>query len=207
MPIVADLPPMTQQYKPYSKAVNEQISLFDPFQNITMGSNEYLQVILLNSLLINNSFKKDLTIVRRVYDVTFISNWDHTNQENSLSTSEVNSMSLLIGSYKKEIFRLKKKVSKSFDPSGVIFSQVSKKLYKLPFQNCAIEINSDESMKFTLSFANDKLLMITTYNKPEKLGIAKDQIMYSFFINRKLIASDVADLEVFTKNFKRYISI
>jgi len=206
MPIVADLPPMTQQYKPYAKAAIEQITVFDSFHNLTMRNNEYSQAILLQPLLIQNTYKKYQTIEKRVNDVTLINNWDITNQENSLSPSEVNSMSLLNGSYKKEILRTKK-MSDSFEQSRRTFSQVSRKLYKLPFQNCAVEINSDESMKFTLSFANDKLLMITRYNNPEKIGIDKNQIMYSFFINRKLIASDVANLEVFTKNFKGYISI
>jgi hypothetical protein len=204
MPIVAELPPMTQQYKPYAKAAIEHVSVFDSFHNVTMRNNEYMQFIILHPLLIQNALKKEPAIEKRVNDATFISNWDITNQENSLSPSEVNSMSLLNGSYKKEILRLKNKVSES---SGHIFSQVSRKLYKLPFQNCAVEINSDESMKFTLSFANDRLLMVTKYNKPEEMNIGKDQIMYSFFINRKLIASDVANLEVFTKNFKGYISI
>lgn len=206
MPIVADLPPMTQQYKPYAKAAIEQVTVMDSFHNLTMRNNEYSQAIFLQPLLIQNTYKKNQTIEKRVNDVTLINNWDITNQENSLSPSEVNSMSLLNGSYKKEILRTKK-MSDAFEQSRRTFSQVSRKLYKLPFQNCAVEINSDESMKFTLSFANDKLLMITSYNNPEKIGIDKSQIMYSFFINRKLIASDVANLEVFTKNFKGYISI
>ena len=116
-------------------------------------------------------------------------------------------MSLLIGSYKKEVNRVKNKNNKAIEISEHIFSYVSKRLYKLPFQNCAVEISSDESMKFTLSFSNDRLLMITKSNNFEDLGIAKDQVIYSFFINRKLIASDVANLEIFTKNFKGYISL
>jgi hypothetical protein len=99
MPVLADLPPMTQQYKPYAKAAIEQIAVFDSFNNMTMRNNEYLEVIMRNPLLIQNTIKRDAKIVRRFNEVTFISNWDFTNQENNLSPSEVNSMSLLNGSY------------------------------------------------------------------------------------------------------------
>src|SRR5690606_4099461 len=109
--------------------------------------------------------------------------------------------------YKREVKRLKSKNPKAIEISEHIFSFVSKKLYKLPFEKCAVEINSDESMKFTLSFSNDKLLMITKRNNFEDFGISKDQAIYSFFINRKLISSDVANLETFTENFKGYISL
>ena len=32
-------------------------------------------------------------------------------------------------------------------------------------------------------------------------------IIYSYFINRQLIASDVADISLFTKKFKEYLSL
>jgi len=207
MPIVADLPPMTQQYKPFTKAAIEHVSGLGPFRNLTMRNNEYMEVVLLSSLAFQNTVRKASAIDKGMHDMTFLGNLNIANQENKLSSAEVNSMSMLIGSYKKEISRLKSKVPTQIEATGHIFSHVSRKLYKLPFQNCAVEVNSSDTMKFTLSFANDKLLMLTKHINPEKIGLAKDQIMYSFFINRKLIASDVANLEVFTKNFKGYISI
>jgi len=207
MPVVADLPPMTQSYKPFTKAAIEYVSPLDSFRNLTMRNSEYMEVIMLSLSAIQNTKKKESSIEKKMSDMTFLGNWNITNQENKLSSVEVNSMSMLIGSYKKEINRLKGKVPTQIEATGHIFSHVSRKLYKLPFQNCAVEVNSSDTMKFTLSFANEKLLMLTKHINPEKIGLAKDQIMYSFFINRKLIASDVANLEVFTKNFKGYISI
>ena len=205
MPVVADLPPMTQQYKPFTKAAIEHVS--DSFRNLTMRNNEYMEVVMLSSLAPQNTLKKASAIEKGMHDMTFLGNWNIANRENELSPAEVNSMSMLIGSYKKEISRLKSKVPTQIEATGHIFSHVSRKLYKLPFQNCAVEVNSSDTMKFTLSFASDKLLMLTKHINPQKIGLTKDQIMYSFFINSKLIASDVANLEVFTKNFKGYISI
>lgn len=206
MLVVPDLP-MTQQYKPFAKAAIEHVSIFDSFQNLTMRNNEYMDVIMSNTLALQNTLRKPSPIERKINEMTFLGNWDITNQENKLSSLEVNSMSMLISSYKKEIQRVKDRFSSLLESSGHIFSHVSRKLYKLPFQNCAVEVSSDETMKFTLSFANDRLLMLTKHINPEKIGLSKDQIMYSFFINRKLIASDVTNLEVFTKNFKGYVSI
>lgn len=205
MPTVA-VPPMTQQYKPFAKTAIDPISVLDPFHNLTMRNNEYTEVMS-NTPALRNTLKKSPPIEKKNSEITFLGNWDVANQENKLSSIEVNSMSMLIGSYKKEIRRIKDRVPTLLESSAHVFSHVSRKLYKLPFQNCAVEINSDETIKFTLSFANDRLLMLTKHINADKVGLTKDQVMYSFFINRKLIASDVTNLEVFAKNFEGYVSI
>lgn len=207
MPIVADLPQITQQYKPYAQPAIELVSEIIPSHKLTMRNNEYLGVIELNPHIFKTQKKKTETIQKSVNNLTFFGNLDIDNDENLLPLTEVTCMSLLRDSYKKEVNRLKNKNQKAIEVSEHIFSSVSKRLYKLPFEKCAVEINSDESMKFTLSFSNDKLLMITKSNNFEDLGMTRDQVIYSFFINRKLIASDVTNLETFTKNFKGYISL
>lgn len=207
MLIVADLPPITQQYLPKEKFAIEQVSENSSFHILTMGNSEYFDIPDLNPYRFHANLKKAQIIEKRISDMTFFGNLDIENYENTLTPSEVNSIGLLRGSYKREVNRLKNKANASIEFSDFIFSYVSKRLYRLPFQNSAVEINSDESMKFTLTFPNERLLMITKGNDYENLGIAKDQVIYSFFINRKLIASDVANLEVFIKNFKAYLSL
>lgn len=207
IPVIADIPPITKQYKPFTKEAIEHVFVSDAFQSHTMRLNDYLTFTHLYPIGTFRPSKIIPSIEKRFNEITFLGIWDITNQENRLSPSEVNSMSMLNGSYKKEIIRIRNKFPELLESSAHIFSQVSRKLYKLHFLNCAVEINSNQSMKFTLSFDNDRLLMITKYSDSETMDIAKGQIIYSFFINRKLIASDVANLEVFTKNFKGYISL
>jgi hypothetical protein len=207
MPIVAELPPITQEYKNYAHPDVEISSDMTSSHKLKMRSNEYLEFFDLNQQLFKTYLKKIQVIEKKANDLTFFGSLDVKNEDNTLTSSEVNSISLLIGSYKREVNRLKNKNQKVIEISEHIFYSVNRKLYKLPFEKCAVEINSDESMKFTLSFSNDRILMITKSNNFEILGISRDQVVYSFFINRKLISSDVTNLETFTKNFKGYISI
>ncbi|WP_209332330.1 hypothetical protein [Lunatimonas salinarum] len=172
-----------------------------------MRKNEYWDIPAFNPYFSNPNLKKPPVIEEKINNITLLGNSYLGNNENALTDSEINSMSLLFGSYKREINRLRSKnypLSKDIES---MFSSVSKRLYKLPFEKCAVEINSDDSMKFTLSFSNDKLLMISKSSNFEDLGMSKDQVIYSFFINRKLISSDVTNLETFTKNFKGYLSL
>lgn len=207
MAIVADLPPITQQNNPYARHAIEIVTQLDSPYKLTMRKNEYMEVPVSNPYFFNPNLKKARVIEERINNTTLLGNSDLRYNENVLSDSEINSMSLLFGSYKREVSRLKNKNYSISKISENIFSSVSRRLYKLPFEKCAVEISSDESMKFTLSFSNDRLLMITKSNNFEDMGMARDQVIYSFFINRKLIASDVTNLETFTKNFKGYISL
>lgn len=205
--IVADLPPITQQNNPYARHAVEIVTEIDSPYKLTMRKNEFKDISAFNPYFSNPNLKKARVIEEKINNITLSGNSYFGNNENALTDFEINSMSLLLGSYKREISRLK---SKNYPLSKVIeniFSAVSKKLYKLPFEKCAVEVNSDDSMKFTLSFSNDRLLMITKRSDFEDLGMSRDQVIYSFFINRKLISSDVTNLETFTKNFKGYISL
>jgi hypothetical protein len=53
-----------------------------------------------------------------------------------------------------------------------------------------------EKSKITLLFNENKILM---------LNDLYDKFMYSFFINKNLIAADIADENEFITNFKKYL--
>ena len=53
-----------------------------------------------------------------------------------------------------------------------------------------------EKHKITLLFADNKILM---------LNDLEDKFMYSFFINKNLIASDIIDENEFIENLKNYL--
>lgn len=212
MTIVADQSTLTQQYRPYLKPANDQASghstsTYILGDNFTIRNSEYVEIISSNPQLPQKETKNVQLIEIEVNEITFLGSLNTESYDNLLTASEVSSMSMLRASYKKEVKRLKGKSQNLIESSNHIFSLLSNHLFKLPFDNCSVEINSDESMKFTLSFTNNKLLMITKSNDFEELRDLKDQIIYSFFINRKLIASDVTTIGKFVKGFKEYISI
>jgi len=202
MPLVADIP-ITQQYKGHIKSNIELVLLTQQIKNVE--DLDFDRGFI--SFSYYDSLKKLNPIKKKVNEMTFLGSWDESEDEDKLTSKDVKSMSLLIGSYKKEVQRIKDNNHMVLDSVVKTFSYVSRKLYKLPIQNCAVEINSNETMKFTLLFSNDRLVMLTKKINIDGDVTSKDQIMYSFFINRKLIASDVTNLKVFTKNFKEYVSI
>jgi hypothetical protein len=53
-----------------------------------------------------------------------------------------------------------------------------------------------EKSKITLLFNENKILMLNDLD---------DKFMYSFFIDKNLIASDIADENEFITNFKKYL--
>lgn len=118
------------------------------------------------------------------------------------------SFELLTSSYKKELKKIKRKDS-SCDESNIyrMFSNMRDHLFRLPIVNCAIEINSNNFIKIFLSFSNDKLLMLTKqYIADDEQNDNTEDIIYSYFIDRKLIASDVTNFKEFIEKFKEYIA-
>lgn len=55
-----------------------------------------------------------------------------------------------------------------------------------------------EKNKITLLFSENKILIINDLD---------DKFMYSFFIDKNLIASDIVDESEFITNFKKYLDL
>jgi len=86
------------------------------------------------------------------------------------------------------------------------FLSMFKTIGALPMEECGVEYISRGALKFTIKFSNDRVLMLTRYFVLEEDENPKD-IIYSFFINKTLIASDINDFENFIENFKGYFSV
>lgn len=80
-------------------------------------------------------------------------------------------------------------------------------LSQLKFSDIILEFLSNGSVQFTLSFKGKRLLMIDQFLEPESKGLENNQIIFSFFINRKLIASNVVEASDFVKKFQEYITL
>jgi hypothetical protein len=94
-------------------------------------------------------------------------------------------------------FKLEKDiVQESFDKAASIISE-------LPFNYASVEFTTNKAIKFSLSFEEGKLLMITKFIEAEM----NEPILYSLFVNRKLIASNVSEISSFTAGFKEFLSM
>lgn len=79
-----------------------------------------------------------------------------------------------------------------------------KYLVKLEFEDGAIEFLKDDGVKFTLVFPDERTLMI---NKTliEKDDLKENEIVFSYFIKRKFIASYPVDTEYFVSTFNDFL--
>jgi len=56
-----------------------------------------------------------------------------------------------------------------------------------------------------LLFPDNKVLMITKSLKPEDFDFKNDDIIFSLFVNKNLIATDVSEISYFISGFKKYL--
>ncbi len=82
------------------------------------------------------------------------------------------------------------------------FLMLSDNISELNFNDIHLEITNSDIIKFTAVFDINKILILS-----KDVSDVDTDIIYSYFINRQLIASDVADISLFTKKFKEYLSL
>ena len=80
------------------------------------------------------------------------------------------------------------------------FLLLSDNISELNFNDIHLEITKSDIIKFTAVFDINKILILS-----KDVSDVDTDIIYSYFINRQLIASDVADISLFTKKFKEYL--
>ena len=94
-------------------------------------------------------------------------------------------------------FKLEKNIlQESFNKAASIISE-------LPFKYASVEFTTNKAIKFSLVFDEGKLLMITKFIEDE----LNESILYSLFVNRKLIASNVSEISSFAEGFKEFLSM
>lgn len=201
--MVANSNHMTQQYQLKDDQDIIQRILKD---NSTLMISEYLRCV--NEIESNNyDFDSVNSLFNKSELIPTLNNlYENASDIKQFSSNEINSFAILNFSYKKELKRLEKQSLVAENEIEKTFSHMRKYLSQLPIEHSAVEINSDETIKITLSFSNDKLLMLTKSIRDNEEKSNGDEVMYSYFINRKLIASDVTNFQYFTKGFKEYIS-
>lgn len=114
---------------------------------------------------------------------------------------------LLQGIFDKEYKKLHQNLKVSKGVIFKVFENICRYVAQLEFKNGTVELTSNCNIKFTLVFAENKVLMVTKYLKPENLRFKEGDIVFSLFVNKKLIASDVSEISYFVSGFKKYLAM
>jgi hypothetical protein len=110
-------------------------------------------------------------------------------------------------SFSKELSMKKESIKTSLNLITETFDRISKFISELNFEFGNVEIINSDYLKFTLLFPEKKLLLITKSIFPDRMDFGSDEVIFSFFINRKLVASDVSEFPILTKGFKKYFAM
>jgi hypothetical protein len=79
---------------------------------------------------------------------------------------------------------------------------ITDNISELEFKDIHLEITKTDLVKFTTIFDENKILIIS-----KCASDTDNNIIYSYFINRQLIATDVADISIFIQKFKEYLCL
>jgi hypothetical protein len=110
-------------------------------------------------------------------------------------------------SFSKELTIKKGLLKDSINSFKETFDRISKFIAELDFEFENVEITNQSGIKFSLLFPENKLLLISKSVYPERIDFNSDEVIFSFFINRKLIVSDVSEFPTLTKGFKKYLTM
>jgi hypothetical protein len=200
MPFIADIP-ITNNYLPRRRNIEYVITTNNSHFNALMEREwSPYNTISLSDFLI----EPVISPVKSNTNATLLSIDDFNKYDNNLSEFYISNITKITKAFYKELKRVETLYLVNEDIIRKDFNTISKQISTLPFEVCSIEITSDNSIKFTLIFPENRVVMVTKItNKDYDFG--KDDIIYSYFINRNLIASDVTPIQSFTENFKGYI--
>lgn len=124
---------------------------------------------------------------------------------NKLYVNTNNSFDILKKSFDSEFKKYSSLLSKfSMDYITSEFTHTALALSELKFKTGIVEFIENVGFRFTILFPGDKMVLITKSINSEH-ELQNDDIIYSFFINRDLIASDAMDLKGFVEGFSEYL--
>ena len=79
------------------------------------------------------------------------------------------------------------------------FNLIAEKFSELEFKDMHLEMTNQGVIKATLLFDDNKFLIVSKDEDDDS-----DDIIYSYFIDRKLIDADVTEIREFVQRFKEY---
>jgi len=133
--------------------------------------------------------------------------WQGIVRESILPTYHTRNFKKLEVAFHKEIKKRTDYFPTNSDQLNALFEKSAFLIAELPFISSTLEFTKQNAFKFTLGFPQNKLLMISVIVNEEKSSLNKDDIIYSLFINRELIASNAENLTNFVEGFRKYLSM
>lgn len=90
------------------------------------------------------------------------------------------------------------------------FDLLATQLSKLPIEKIKIEVSKNYDIKLALTFGKNRMLMITKPGLEESENdeiFEPEVIVYSYFIDKQLIVSNVANINEFMFGFQRLLAL
>lgn len=132
-----------------------------------------------------------------------------TNQEHFISTqNEVDTIVLpfYFNINKEKIYSIYNEIKSKYDDN---FIQIENKinqlvdcLAELNFEDIYLEITKKGLIKFSILMDENKILIIS-----KSISEDANNILYSYFINNQMIATNVCEIAPFVKKFKEFMSL
>lgn len=153
----------------------------------------------------SDDYSLDVTSRKDIITYPGLSNFvtQLTNFKQSiLPINEANNYKLLKKSFEKE----QPKIKISINKINNIFQEMALLLAELPFEKSSVEITSSESLRFSMAFADNILLIIS---KPFETieDMSEDEVVFSLFKERKMITSNVSKTKEVVEGFKNFLSL
>lgn len=112
----------------------------------------------------------------------------------------------LTTSFNKELKTYQHYISDNTEATKDVFNEIASQISYLTFEKATVELTKSNSIKFTLIFPGNKLLMISKPISPLE-DFDEDGIAYSLFVDRELIAANVSKASTFVEGFQEYMSM
>ena len=111
---------------------------------------------------------------------------------------------ILQQSYMKEYAKYGHHLTVSAIEAKSIFNELSILFAEFPFEKAIVELTLNNSFKFSFEF-HDKLLIV---NKPifKLVDVGENEIIFSLFINKEFVASNVSKPKPFVEGFKKFLA-
>ena len=162
---------------------------------------EYNRKVAETSFLLNRYSYSSTT-------TTILEEEEITNQEDLkktfLSPAYIKNLEHLKNSFNKSFYKNKGLLTLNNDDVYKKFLELASSFSELPFENAVVELTKSQSIKFTFLFDDDKLLLISK-NIENNDDLNYNEIVFSLFINKELIISNVSESISFVEGFQKFL--
>lgn len=125
------------------------------------------------------------------------------SENNYLIPQQIENFVFISNTFDLEKERLEKKGAVIPAKAFVIFNELKNLLNDLPIENCGVEL-MEEKVKITVTLPDNKMIMVSKPMEARKKGYDENEIMASFFINKRMINSNVSKIETFKESFDEF---